>query len=105
MGLFDANRRGAASIYQTDINIWQMSFQGTTDDKNKIYGYKMQNAFPKSIGIVTLEDSDENTLSQFSVNFAFSEFIPIKGFAEDVVGAIFGDQTRGIFNGVEKLFE
>lgn len=105
LGLFDENRKGSSALYQTDINIWQMSSKGTTDDDNKVYGYKLQNAFPKSLGIVTLEDNEENTISQFSVNFAFSEYIPIKGFADEIVGAVFGDQTRGIFNGVQTLFQ
>lgn len=70
---------GGASVsfdYQTDINIWQ------TDRPNggvKIYGYKLQNAYPKQVGIVTLDDGEENTLSEFSVTFAFSEFIPLSG--------------------------
>lgn len=67
--------------YQTDINIWQMSGSTTTatNDSHKVYGYKLQNAYPKSIGIVTLESESENQLSQFSVNLAFSEFIPLYG--------------------------
>lgn len=68
--------------YQTDINIWQMSGSGSataTNDSQKVYGYKLQNAYPKSVGIVTLESESENQLSQFSVNLAFSEFIPLYG--------------------------
>lgn len=60
--------------YQVDINIWQMDRQ-----HKPVYGYKLQNAFPKEVGIVTLDDRDENTLSEFSVTIAFSEFIPIRG--------------------------
>jgi len=59
--------------YQIDINIWQMNRK-----HNQIYGYKLQNAFPKSISAITFDDSEENTLSEFNVTFAFSEFIPIK---------------------------
>lgn len=58
--------------YQVDINIWQMDRQ-----EGYVYGYKLQNAFPKEVGTVTLDDSDENTLSEFSVIIAFSEFVPI----------------------------
>lgn len=74
--------------YQTDINIWQMSGSrgGRADnDSHKVYGYKLQNAYPKSIGIVTLESETENALSQFSVNLAFSEFIPLYGNADNKV--------------------
>jgi len=65
---------GETQLYQTDINIWQLS--GNND---KIYGYKLQNAFPAQLGIVTLDDGDQNTLSEFSVNFSFSEFVPLEG--------------------------
>lgn len=59
--------------YQIDINIWQMNRK-----HNKVYGYKLQNAFPKSIGAITFDDSEQDTLSEFNVTFAFSEFVPIK---------------------------
>lgn len=69
-------------MYQTDINIWQMSGSGAAtanNDSRKVYGYKLQNAYPKSLGIVTLESEEENALSQFSIVLAFSEFIPLYG--------------------------
>lgn len=91
---------GAMPQYQTDINIWQL---GPTD--NKIYGYKLQNAFPKSVGIVTLEDDNENTLSEFSVLFSFSEFEPLTGIKESLSTAILGDDIMEIKGGVEALFD
>ena len=72
----------ATPKYQTDINIWQMSGSRgnqNDNDSHKVYGYKLQNAFPKSIGIVTLESETENALSQFSVILSFSEHIPLYG--------------------------
>lgn len=86
--------------YQTDINIWQL---GHAD--GKVYGYKLQNAFPKSIGIVTLDDGDENTMSEFSVVFSFSEFIPLQTTRESLTNAVLGDTATGILNGVEALFD
>jgi hypothetical protein len=59
--------------YQKDIIIWQLS----NDAQTKVRGYKLQNAFPSSIGTVTLEDTDSTTLSQFSVVFTYSEFVPV----------------------------
>lgn len=91
---------GNLPVYQTDINIWQL---GAAD--NKVYGYKLQNAFPKSIGIVTLEDDNENTLSEFSVVFSFSEFEPLTGLKEDLRNAILGDDIVNIGKGVEALFD
>lgn len=60
--------------YQTNVEIWQLDQNG-----NKIYGYVLQNAFPKTVGTVELDDSNDSALSEFSVNFAFSEFKPILG--------------------------
>ena len=64
---------GTQTKYQADVNIWQLGNLG-----EKIYGYKLQNAFPTSLGIVELDDSDETTLSEFSVVFTYSETIPLK---------------------------
>lgn len=95
-----AGTNGKLPAYQTDINIWQL---GNSD--NKVYGYKLQNAFPKSVGIVTLDDGDENTLSEFSVNLCFSEFIPLVSRKEALLGAVMGDQAMNIMDGVETLFD
>lgn len=98
IGLFDTNLAGPSASYQTDINIWQLD-----NKNNKVYGYKLQNAFPKSIGIVTLEDAEENTLSEFSVTFAFSEFVPLKDTTSSIIGGILGDQSLDTFAGIGQL--
>ena len=94
------NASTSAPEYQTDVNIWQLGNAG-----EKVYGYKLQNAFPKSVGIVTLDDGDENTLSEFSVVFSFSEFIPLEQTKQALTNAILGDTGTGILNGVEALFD
>ena len=105
IGYLDNNKALATAAYQTDINIWQLNNKNTSSiDDNKVYGYKLQNAFPKSIGIVTLDDTEENTLSQFSVTFAFSEFIPLYGMKEDLLRGIAGDQVADIADGIGNLF-
>lgn len=103
IGQLNQNSGLPKSIYQTDINIWQLSGSGNDLDNSKVYGYKLQNAFPKSIGIVTLGDDEENTLSEFSVTLGFSEFIPLYGLQSDVARAFLGGQTVDIFNGINKL--
>lgn len=107
IGTLDQNAALADAAYQTDINIWQMARPGTNGlsgiDGQKVYGYKLQNAFPKSIGIVTLEDGDENTLSEFSVTFAFSEFIPLYGTKNDILRGVIGDQAGDIIKGYGAL--
>ncbi len=86
-------------IYQTDINIWQLS-----NDGKKIYGYKLQNAFPTGLGTVELSDEDTSTLSEFSIDFTYSEFIPIKYDNSIVVNSILGNTGQNIVNGVDNLF-
>jgi len=60
--------------YQSPVEIWQLDQNG-----NKVYGYMLLNAFPKEVGTVELDDSNDSALSEFSVNFAYSEFVPITG--------------------------
>lgn len=104
LSFFNDDSKYSPANYQVDINIWQLG-RGSDIDKEKIYGYKLQNAFPKSVGIVTLEDGEENSLSQFSVNFAFSEFIPLIGNRERALGVILGEDVVNIGEGIENLFD
>lgn len=99
VGLMDPNNAVPGASYQVDVNIWQAGRQN-----ENVYGYKLQNAFPKSIGIVTLDDGDENTLSEFSVTLAFSEFIPLHGRSDDLLRALGGDQLFDTADGVGNLF-
>lgn len=107
IGLLDNNKALSSAGYMTDINIWQMNRHDSASDHDsaKVYGYKLQNAFPKSIGIVTLEDESENQLSEFSVTFGFSEFIPLYGKNEDMKRAVIGDKTTDIVDGIKKLYK
>ena len=102
LGFIDKGNGASAASYQTDINIWQLS-----SDSQKVYGYKLQNAFPSQVGIVTLEDGEENTLSQFSVTFSFSEFTPLENRSPTsrLIDAMIGDDAVAILDGVESLFE
>lgn len=102
LGFIDKGNAAAAASYQTDVNIWQLS-----SDSEKVYGYKLQNAFPSQMGIVTLEDGEENSLSEFSLTFAFSEFTPLENQrpTQRLIDALVGDQTLDILDGVESLFE
>ena len=102
LGLVDAGEATSAAKYQTDINVWQLSATG-----EKVYGYKLQNAFPSSIGIVTLDDGEQDTLSEFSIVFTFSEFEPLESalFAENAVTALLGDDAKDIRHGIEALVE
>lgn len=99
-GLLDLNKELPIADYQIDINIWQLD-----GNDEAIYGYKLQNAFPKAIGVVQLGDSEENSLTEFTVTFGFSEFIPLKGDKEDMLGSVFGDATMDVFNNTKRLFE
>lgn len=102
LGFIDTGNAVSGAKYQTDVNIWQLS-----SDSEKVYGYKLQNAFPSQVGIVTLEDGEENTLSEFSVTFAFSEFTPLENRRPTarLVDALIGDTAVNVLDGVESLFE
>lgn len=102
LGSMDVGQATSIAKYQTDINVWQLSADG-----QKVYGYKLQNAFPSQVGIVTLDDGEENTLSEFNVTFTFSEFIPLEGITtiERVGDAVIGDDLGEILDGVESLFD
>lgn len=100
IGFLDSNKGLSSAFYQTDINIWQLDNTG-----QKVYGYKLQNAFPKQIGIVTLDDGDENTLSEFSVNFAFSEFVPIENTQRTIISSVIGDGVTDIATGISNLVD
>lgn len=102
LGFIDKGNAPTAVTYQTDVNIWQLSATG-----EKVYGYKLQNAFPSQVGIVTLEDESENTLSEFSVTLTFSEFTSLenKSFGEKLLGGVLGDDAMEVADGVESLFD
>lgn len=102
LGLIDGGQGASMAKYQTDINVWQLTQSG-----EKVYGYKLQNAFPSQLGIVTLDDGDENTLSEFSVTFTFSEFLPLENssMGNQIFGTLLGDTTNEIIDGVESLFD
>ncbi len=93
---------GPAATYQTDVNIWQLD-----GDNKKVYGYKLQNAFPTQVGIVTLDDGDANTLSEFSVTLTFSEFsiLENKTFLESLGSSLLGDDINEAISGTEALFD
>jgi len=102
LGFLDEGNANSGAKYQTDVNIWQLSA-----NNEKVYGYKLQNCFPSELGIVTLDDGDENTLSEFSVVLTYSEFIPLenKSFLEKTIGDVLGDNVTESISGVENLFD
>lgn len=97
IGILDSSI-GKSASYQTDVNIWQL------DGKNeKVYGYKLQNAFPKLVGNLSLDDSEENTLSTFNITFAFSEFIPLKNNAKTIIDGVLGGSGGDLVTGISDL--
>ncbi len=58
--------------YQRDIEIWQLNSL-----QNRVYGYTLFNCFPIQPGVVTYDDSENDSLVEFNVTFQFSEFEPI----------------------------
>lgn len=86
---------GETVDYQTLINIWQLDAVG-----NKVYGYQLQNAFPKSLGEITYDDSEQDSIVEYTVTFAYSEFIPLQNGGTNVQrisNTILGETITGIF--------
>lgn len=66
------NADKAVADYQTEMYVWQLSNTG-----EKVYGYKLQNVFPTTLGSVQYDDSENDSLVEYNVTFAFSEFEPV----------------------------
>lgn len=96
LGFIDFGIASSSAPYQADINIWQLN-----NSNDKVYGYKLQNAFPNQVGVVTLDDNDENTVTEFSVNFSFSEFIPLSNdnMLSKIGKVLGGDTINDIISG------
>ena len=92
IGMYNPNMQIAHAKYQKDINIWQLSPTG-----NKVYGYKLQNAFPSSIGEVQYDDSDLDNVVQYNVTFTYSEFIILNN--KELEETLLGDDLTQIING------
>lgn len=86
---------GETIDYQTLINVWQLDGNGT-----KVYGYQLQNAFPKSIGSIQYDDSETDSLVEYDVTFAFSEFVPINGgtTTQRIGNALVGETIMNLFS-------
>ena len=100
--ILDKGQASPVAEYQIDISIWQLTTEG-----KKIYGYKLQNAFPKEIGQISFQDSSQNELSEFTITFAYSETIPLedKSTFETLAGLALGDDAVEAYDGVSSLFD
>jgi hypothetical protein len=55
----------------TDVIIQQL------DEKNiPIYGVKLENAFPTTVGDVALDNNSENTIQTLEVSFSYDKYVP-----------------------------
>jgi len=74
---------GYKKNYQTDIVIQQLN----TFDKN-IYGVKLINAYPISIGALALNNESENAFQRLQVTFAYDRYVPQNFIDSSISGAI-----------------
>lgn len=83
--------------YQVDVEVYQLS----VNNKEAIYGYKLQNCFPIEVGAVEISDESENQLSEFSVQLAYSDFEPIlpsRSTIDQVIEDVLGDSAANLKN-------
>lgn len=98
------NTTSIQTAYQTYINIWQLDAYG-----RKTYGYQLQNAFPQEIGQIQFDSSEQDSLVEYDITFAFSEFIPIGGVTSGdnalstLSNSLVGETITGIFTGNSKI--
>lgn len=85
---------GTTIDYQTLINVWQLDGNGT-----KVYGYQLQNAFPKSLGSIQYDDSEQDSIVEYDVTFAYSEFVPLQGGSDGrrIANALVGNTIANLF--------
>ena len=85
--ILDRDSASALAEYQSNLNVWALNSK-----REKVYGYKLQNCYPTSVGEVAFSDDSENKLVEFDVTFTFSEFLPIKdqSLIEMAVGTLIG---------------
>lgn len=100
--VIDPNQTSPVADYQSDITVWSLD-----NNRNKIYGYKMQNCFPVSIGAVEFSDSDVGSIVTFTVTFAYSEFMPITNSTplSQFTSAIIGDAVSDSIATAERLYD
>ena len=67
----DIYRVGYKKDFSTDVIIQQL-------DKNDIpiYGVTLQNAYPTTLGSVSLDNNTENSIQKLNVTFAYDNYIP-----------------------------
>jgi hypothetical protein len=74
------NGRTNPTDYQVDLSVHQLDRNGAT-----IKSYKFTDAFPTSIGAITLDYEQQNAIEQFDVEFVYNFFTSNEG-----AGANFG---------------
>jgi hypothetical protein len=99
-GALNSWSANSVADYQTDFNIWQL-----TADGQKLYGYKIQNAFPKDIGNVEYSQDSINELVEFTVTFQYSEFIPLtNNLTTNIATGLLGSSGGSLTGNIETLF-
>ena len=58
--------------YQTELTIWQLDHKGS-----EVYGYTLSNVFPTNLGNITYDDSEQNTITGYTVTLTYSDFTPV----------------------------
>ena len=58
--------------YRSIITIWQLDMQG-----NKVYGYRMEDAFVTQLGEVSYDSSEQNSIVSFTVTLTYSNILAV----------------------------
>lgn len=68
--------RGVIEIHQLTKSHQANPERGTDYDK-KVYGVRLEDAFPTTVGTIALDNAAENTIQKFSVTISYKNFTVI----------------------------
>ncbi len=79
---------GFKDEFSTDVTIQQLN-----KENRPVYGVRLRNAFPTSVGGLGLDHSSENTMQELTVSWSYDKWVP-----ENAITSTLGGGLRAIQN-------
>ena len=84
----DTHYAGYRDTFTTDVTIQQLN-----KENRPVYGVRLHNAFPTSVGGLGLDNSSENTIQELTVQWSYDKWEP-----ENAITSTIGGGLRAIKN-------
>jgi len=68
---------GSPDLFKVDLTVEQFGKSGPGDDSGVIRAYKLNGAFPTSVGAISLDWDSTNTIESFDVTFSYDYWEPV----------------------------